>query len=121
MCAAFGLERHLKKLVAIDPVGFLDMVALENNAKLIATDSGGVQKEAYFHKVPCVTLRGETEWVETIEAKWNMLAPVETVEGILEMVRASLGFSGERSIIHDYGDGGASHQVVHGLNEFFRF
>ena len=120
MCQTFGLEDQLSGLKVINPVGFLDMITLESNARLIATDSGGVQKEAYFHKVPCVTLRGETEWVETVEAKWNMLAGVETIEGILQVVHASLAFGGERLAISDYGDGAASYKIVQGLNEFFR-
>ena len=68
----FGLDLPIKVLV-IEPLGYLDMVMLEKNASLIATDSGSVQKEACFHEAPCVTLRSETEWPELINEGWNRL------------------------------------------------
>lgn len=104
------LESLAQKVTLIDPVGYLDMVQLEKYAALIATDSGGVQKEAFFYQVPCVTLRDETEWVELVKAGWNRLASPESAQQLTEAIRAALGSVGQD--IKPYGNGDAAHKIV---------
>jgi UDP-GlcNAc3NAcA epimerase len=88
----------LEGLMVIDPIGYIDMARLLQGARAVFTDSGGLQKEAYFHRVPCITMRGETEWVETVTHGWNRL------------------WNGpdfvERSEIDEYGDGRAALRIM---------
>ncbi len=92
----------------IDPVGYLDMLALEKNARMILTDSGGVQKEAYFFGIPCVTLRTETEWTELVDAGWNQVVGLDGGR-ILTAVKEWKP-SGSRPPL--YGKGDASERIA---------
>jgi UDP-GlcNAc3NAcA epimerase len=106
----FGIE--LGSVHAVDPVGLLEMTWLERNAAVIVTDSGGVQKEAYFHRTPCVTVRTETEWVETIRAGWNRLASPEDTTAIVRAVEEASAGGLPEGRIEEYGEGDAAERVV---------
>ncbi|HET8721212.1 MAG TPA: UDP-N-acetylglucosamine 2-epimerase (non-hydrolyzing) [Nitrospira sp.] len=114
LAAQEKVERLAARVDLVDPVGYLDMTRLEQAARLITTDSGGVQKEAFFHGVPCVTLRGETEWVELVEAGWNRLAPPADADGILRQCRQALAQPKPDSVLL-YGAGDASKRIVDDL------
>lgn len=103
-----GLVERIGSIIIVDPLAYLDMLALEQSAHVICTDSGGVQKEAFFFGVPCVTMREETEWVELVEKGWNHLAGADA-EAILNAVdRASV--PAQRTEL--YGDGTAAAKIV---------
>jgi UDP-N-acetylglucosamine 2-epimerase len=105
----YGLEFSEKVLIT-KPVSYLEMVALEKNARLVLTDSGGVQKEAYFLRVGCVTLRNETEWKELVDCGWNKLAGANK-DNIIKAVAEADNFNlvKEESF---YGDGQAGEKII---------
>lgn len=97
----------------IEPLGYFDMMVLEENARLIATDSGGVQREAYFFGKPCLTLRDETEWTETVEAGWNVLTGNDP-DRIAELWRTFAPPAAQPPI---FGDGNAAQKIAQVLSE----
>ena len=95
----------------VKPLGYLDMLRMQSNAAFIVTDSGGLQKEAYYVGTPCLTVRDETEWVETVESGWNRLLKVD--EG--ELVEAARTISAPSAHPPLYGDGFAAQRIVEKL------
>src|SRR5205823_7477220 len=106
--AGCPIEPHVR---LIDPSGYLDMIALAGAARMILTDSGGLQKEAYWLGVPCVTMRQETEWVETVQTGWNTLAGART-DAIVDAV-ASFRPATTRPLL--YGDGRSAERITGAL------
>ena len=114
MMKTYGLRLTGERIRQTDPVSYLDMLALEKNARAILTDSGGVQKEAYWFHVPCFTLREETEWVETVESGWNVLVGTETGR-IVEEVHRKRRRNPPQKGTQLFGDGRASQKIVQSL------
>jgi UDP-N-acetylglucosamine 2-epimerase len=105
--------RFAENVYVIEPVGYYDMMVLEENARIIATDSGGVQREAYFMKKPCITLRDETEWTETVDAGWNRLVGVDVDQIVHEWSHFTP--SAEQPPI--FGDGRAGEKIAEILGQ----
>lgn len=109
------LHRIPETLCLIDPVCYYDMIMLEKNAKMIVTDSGGIQKEAFFYRVPCATLRDETEWVELVTSGWNCLISPESSNTILQKLQYQMQQTLPSDSVQLYGDGTASLKILTSL------
>ncbi|MFZ3311767.1 MAG: UDP-N-acetylglucosamine 2-epimerase (non-hydrolyzing) [Xanthobacteraceae bacterium] len=105
--ALAAVGRELQGMIVTDPMGYFDLHGLLAGADLVMTDSGGLQKEAYFHRTPCVTLRDETEWVETVDSGWNRLWNVPE-------------WRSPRVEIPDYGSGAAGRLTVEAILDLLR-
>lgn len=108
----YGLNFN-ENIKVIDPIGYLEMLMLEENSKMIVTDSGGVQKEAYFMGKPCITMRDETEWVETVACGWNVVVGTDKNK-ILDNIRNFKPTSIQQAI---FGDGNAAQKILNIINE----
>jgi UDP-GlcNAc3NAcA epimerase len=97
-----------ENIKVIEPIGYLDMVMLEKSSSKIVTDSGGVQKEAFFMAKPCITMRDETEWVETVENGWNVIVGANK-EKIIDAINS---FNPQSERENHFGDGNASSKIV---------
>lgn len=109
-------EELIQRVMVCDPAGYLDMTQLERHASLVVTDSGGIQKEAYFHQVPCITLRAETEWVELVDLGWNhLIDPAQP----FDLLGESKTVLGKPRIDREqpYGDGSAAKKILEKLME----
>ena len=101
----------------VNPVSYLEMQRLQMSAKMILTDSGGIQKEAFFHRVPCLTLRDETEWGETVSQGWNEIVGTDP-EYIFNAWKNN-NSNNKREINEVYGKGNAANSIVEFLkNEY---
>ena len=110
LIAENNLNSFLDSIITTEPLSFLDMVALEQGAKMILTDSGGVQKEAFFYNTPCITLREETEWVETVSLGWNQLVGANTKAIIQAAEKINMGTTPDAQD-NPYGNGNASQEI----------
>lgn len=109
----FGLSGKLSHFKVIPPLPYLELQRLLMSAKVLVTDSGGMQKEAYFHQIPCVTLRKETEWNETVAAGWNTLVPLEPHGDVVSAVLHA-GEPTDQSVMY-YGNGHAAEKIVESI------
>jgi len=109
----YDLSKYLQNIIVLEPLSYLDMVSLEKSAQVILTDSGGVQKEAFFYGVPCITMREETEWVETVELGWNQIVGTDQKKIYSAFLQANKGLDDYLP----YGDGRCSQLIIRKIVE----
>lgn len=109
-------EAWLDGITVVEPVSYLTMQCLEMSANTILTDSGGIQKEAYFHGVPCITLRDDTEWIETVELGWNWLAGTSPT-AIIQSFHSAIQQTPEQDK-SPYGTGQSATQILSIIQEY---
>ena len=113
----FNLFGKLNSAVEfLKPQGYLNMIKLQKKASLIVTDSGGLQKEAFFLKTPCVTLREETEWIELVDAKWNVVCPPKSKNKIIKTIIKQINSIGLKRNL--YGNGSSATSIVSEITKF---
>jgi UDP-N-acetylglucosamine 2-epimerase len=103
------LNLKLNNVILVDPIGYLLMLSLITNSSMVVTDSGGLQKEAYFLNVPCTTLRDQTEWIETLSDNWNVLTKIERDEIVRNISRDTMNLEIKTNSL--FGDGNASVKI----------
>ena len=108
-----GMTDELRT-TTVDPVGYFDMLELIKNTKVVLTDSGGLQKEAFYFKKPCITLRDETEWIELVEGGYNHLVGADK-NRILEVFRQTVGLA-MSAAVELYGAGDSSEKVLRAIS-----
>lgn len=114
MIDSLGCNHWLDGLDTLDPIAYLEMQRLQMSAQVIVTDSGGIQKEAFFHQVPCITLRDETEWLETVEAGWNQLVGADKSEIVRAMYQSKTEKKQSATV---YGSGNAAFYILNTLSK----
>jgi UDP-N-acetylglucosamine 2-epimerase len=113
-----GSVRALNNIVLTAPMGYLDFIKLLGSSEKVITDSGGIQKEAYLLSIPCVTVYEATDWQETVDDGWNVLANPESPEDILEAIESK---PTRRRKNNHYGDGHAARRIVTVINRYLKF
>ena len=108
------LTKKASALSLVEAASYLEMLQFEKSARLIVTDSGGVQKEAFFQRVPCVTLRGETEWTELVKSGWNQIVPPTNAQAVAQGINKSLNSKSRPKTARSswFGDGRAAEKIV---------